>query len=157
MTRLLYDKHVPADDLLAPLFANMPPEQPQLEAALLAQAFGAPAPEPPAASAPEPPAAPVPVRPAFTEPQRARWVALALRAADEAVLPADPGFRAALASYLEWASRTAGAPPQWDWGPRRAARRAARAGQRQHRRRPGARARRTGELRHAHQAPVPRT
>jgi CDGSH-type Zn-finger protein len=116
MTRLLYDKHVPADDLLAPLFAGMPPAQPQLEAAQLAQAFGAPAPQ---NRAPEPP-----LRPAFTEPQRARWVALALRAADEAVLPADPGFRGALASYLEWASRTAGAPsadgrslPSWDWGP----------------------------------------
>jgi CDGSH-type Zn-finger protein/truncated hemoglobin YjbI len=129
MTRLLYDKHVPADDLLAPLFATMPPEQPHAEAAVAAQAFGAPAPEPPAPEAPsapeasaapaaEPPAPFAPVRPAFTEPQRARWVALALRAADEAVLPADPGFRAALASYLEWTSRAAGAtPPQWDWGP----------------------------------------
>jgi hypothetical protein len=29
-------------------------------------------------------------RPALTEEQRARWVALALRAADETMLPADP-------------------------------------------------------------------
>ena len=35
MTRLLYEKHVPADDLLAPLFAAMPPELPQREAALV--------------------------------------------------------------------------------------------------------------------------
>ena len=46
------------------------------------------------------------VRQDFTEPQRARWVALATRAADEAKLPADPEFRAALASYLDWTSRT---------------------------------------------------
>ena len=29
MTRLLYEKHVPADPLLAPLFADMPAEQPR--------------------------------------------------------------------------------------------------------------------------------
>ena len=43
-----------------------------------------------------------------TRTQRARWVALALRAADEAKLPADPEFRAALTSYLEWRSRQRG-------------------------------------------------
>jgi hypothetical protein len=60
----------------------------------------------------------VAVRPGFTEPQRARWVALASVAADEARLPADSEVRAALASYLEWSSRAASAAaPQWDWGP----------------------------------------
>jgi hypothetical protein len=57
-------------------------------------------------------------------------VALAMRAADDARLPADPEFRAALAGYLEWASRAAqaesadkaGVPadepvPRWDWSP----------------------------------------
>ena len=43
MTRLLYEKHVPADDLLAPLFANMAPDRPQREAAVIAAAFGGPA------------------------------------------------------------------------------------------------------------------
>ena len=42
MTRLLYEKHVPADDLLAPLFATMAPELPQREAAVFAEAFGGP-------------------------------------------------------------------------------------------------------------------
>jgi hypothetical protein len=66
----------------------------------------------------------------LTEQQRARWAALALRAADEARLPADPAFRAALAGFLDWGSRTArgesavaaqrgGAAlepvPVWDW------------------------------------------
>jgi truncated hemoglobin YjbI len=109
MTRLLYEKHVPADGLLAPLFATMAPGHPEREADLLAEAFGGPSPggEDDAVA-----------RPGFTEPQRARWVALASEAADEARLPADPEFRAALASYLEWSSRTGGAPgPRWDWGP----------------------------------------
>ena len=38
MTRLLYEKHVPADDLLAPLFASMAPGYPQREAAQTAAA-----------------------------------------------------------------------------------------------------------------------
>ncbi len=111
MTRLLYEKHVPADDLLAPLFASMAPDRPQREAALIAAAFGGPA------------AAQPPAGPDLTEPQRARWVALAVQAADEAGLPADPQFRSALVSYLEWSSRastlsdSAGPPPAWDWGP----------------------------------------
>ena len=33
-------------------------------------------------------------------------------------MPADPEFRSALASYLEWSSRASdGPPPAWDWGP----------------------------------------
>ena len=112
MTRLLYERHVPADDLLAPLFAAaMPPGYPQREAAVMAEAFGGPT------------STQASGRPGFTEEQRARWVALAVRAADEATLPADPPFRAALASYLEWTSRAgarpglAGPAPAWDWGP----------------------------------------
>ena len=42
MTRLLYEKNVPADDLLAPVFAAMAPELPQREAATFAAAFGGP-------------------------------------------------------------------------------------------------------------------
>ncbi|MGH3152500.1 MAG: CDGSH iron-sulfur domain-containing protein, partial [Streptosporangiaceae bacterium] len=111
MTRLLYERHVPADDLLAPLFAAMPPGYPQHEAAVMAGAFGGPVPETSVSDSTGP-------RPDLAGPQRARWVVLALRAADEAMLPADPQFRAALTSYLEWSSRAAGAaPPPWDWGP----------------------------------------
>src|SRR5581483_4913959 len=64
----------------------------------------------------------------LTEEQRARWVALLSRSADEAGLPADPEFRAAFVSYLEWGSRIAlensqpGAKPpehmpapRWSW------------------------------------------
>ena len=107
LARLLYEKLVPADDLLAPLFATMAPGDPQHEAAVLAEAFGGPA------------APPGSRRHDFTEAQRARWVTLAVRAADEAGLPADPEFRSAFTSYLEWSSRAGGdaPPPQWDWGP----------------------------------------
>jgi CDGSH-type Zn-finger protein len=107
LTRMLYERHVPADDLLAPLFATVPPGQPQREAAVMAEAFGGP-PAGDAASG----------RPGFTEERRARWVALAIQSAADAKLPADPQFRAALASYLEWTSRAGDAePPVWDWGP----------------------------------------
>jgi hypothetical protein len=44
---------------------------------------------------------------ALTEEQRARWVQLITRSAEEAGLPADPEFRAAFVSYLEWGSRIA--------------------------------------------------
>ncbi|MBV9095075.1 MAG: CDGSH iron-sulfur domain-containing protein [Streptosporangiaceae bacterium] len=107
MMRLLYEKHVPADDLLAPLFATMAAEYPRREAAVLAEAFGGPPADGTAA-----------LTRGFTDEQRARWVTLAARAADEAVLPAKPEFRAALTSYLEWSSRAGGTqPPRWDWGP----------------------------------------
>jgi CDGSH-type Zn-finger protein/truncated hemoglobin YjbI len=120
MSRLLYEKHLPADPLLAPRFAQMPRSQPQRLAAWLGGALGGPPPEEAGGD--------------LTavlgldggdlgEDQRARWVALAGTAADEARLPADAGFRAALSSCLEWLSRTALAAagttgtPRWDWGP----------------------------------------
>jgi CDGSH-type Zn-finger protein/truncated hemoglobin YjbI len=112
MTRFLYEKLIPADTApastgLAPLFATMAPGAPQREAAVIAEAFGGP-------PAPE---ARLPL-PEFTEEQRARWVALAIRAADEAVLGTEPEFRSALSGYLEWRSRASGATaPRWDWGP----------------------------------------
>jgi CDGSH-type Zn-finger protein/truncated hemoglobin YjbI/ferredoxin len=124
MTRLLYEKHVPADPLLAPAFADMPPDQPDLLAGWLAEALGGPARQTSTgarqatgATASE-----------FGEEQRARWVRLASQAADDALLPGDPGFRSALASCIEWTSRTAlvtppdaaadqAALPHWDWGP----------------------------------------
>jgi CDGSH-type Zn-finger protein len=117
MTRFLYEKLIPADTApantapantgLAPLFATMAPGYAQREAAVIAEAFGGPL-------APEA----QPPLPEFTEEQRARWVALAVRAADEAALGTEPEFRSALAGFLEWRSRASGATaPRWDWGP----------------------------------------
>ncbi len=42
MTRMLYENLLPADDLLAKEFADLPPGAPQREAAWLAEAFGGP-------------------------------------------------------------------------------------------------------------------
>ena len=66
---------------------------------------------------------------AITPEQRLRFVTLLSHAADEADLPADPEFRAAIVGYAEWGSRLAvhnsqpgadvvpEAPvPRWGWG-----------------------------------------
>lgn len=65
----------------------------------------------------------------ITGEQRLRFVTLLSRAADDAGLPADPEFRAAIMGYAEWGSRlalqnsgpdtavAAHAPmPRWGWG-----------------------------------------
>src|SRR5260370_28268941 len=103
MSRLRYENNVPADPLLAPRFAQMPPGQPLRLAAWLGGALGGPAPE-----------ASGGLQAVlgldggdFGEDDRARWVALAGTAADETRLPADPRFRAAPSACLEWLSRTA--------------------------------------------------
>jgi hypothetical protein len=44
---------------------------------------------------------------ALTPEQRARWVMLLARSADDVGLPADAEFRAAFTAYLEWGSRIA--------------------------------------------------
>jgi hemoglobin len=66
---------------------------------------------------------------AITSEQRLRFVTLMSRAADDAELPPDPEFRAAIMGYLEWGTRIAvensqpGATPmphapvpRWGWG-----------------------------------------
>jgi hemoglobin len=66
---------------------------------------------------------------AITAEQRLRFVTLLSRAADDADLPADPEFRAAIMGYAEWGTRIARensrpgasvvqhAPvPRWGWG-----------------------------------------
>jgi CDGSH-type Zn-finger protein/truncated hemoglobin YjbI len=129
ITRLLYEKYIPADPLLAPAFAEMPTDQPQRLARWLAFALGdssQPGPHGgPLASVPSP------IVPAGTQPltqdQRARWVSLINQAADETGLPADSDFRSAWSSCIEWISREAAVPaasdgvaapvPHWDWGP----------------------------------------
>ena len=158
MTRLLYEKHVPADPLLAAAFATMPPGYPEREAQRMGEIFGGTA-----VDSQDRGGQIVGGQIAggqdrndrdrdsgdqdsgdrdsrsdgggrlftaqLTEEQRARWVTLAGQAATEAGLPADPPFRAALASYLEWDSRETllqpeadrgepaapGPVPRWDW------------------------------------------
>jgi hemoglobin len=127
LTAAFYER-VRKDDLLSPLFANMPDDHPHHVAMWLAEVFGGPA--------------------AYTEelggyhrmvskhlgmvisePQRARWVQLIGLAADDAALPSDPEFRSAFMAYVEWGTRIAhgnsqpGADPppeapvpHWGWG-----------------------------------------
>src|SRR5262245_3918184 len=42
VTRLFYERHVPQDDLLAPLFSRMEPDHPERVAAWLSEVFGGP-------------------------------------------------------------------------------------------------------------------
>jgi CDGSH-type Zn-finger protein/truncated hemoglobin YjbI len=127
MTRLFYEKHVPQDDLLAPLFSTMSPDHPERVAKWLAEVFCGPkdySEEYGGYSR----MISQHIGKGLTEAKRARWVTLILRSAEEAGLPADPEFRSAFSSYIEWGSRLAlensqpGArPPEsmpmphWDW------------------------------------------
>jgi truncated hemoglobin YjbI len=127
MTRLFYGKYVPADPLLAPLFASMSPDHPERVAAWLGETFGGPKLHTAQYGGYDRMVGEH-LGKALREEQRARWVQLISQAANDAGLPTDPEFRAAFASYLEWGSRiavensTPGAePPQhmpvprWDW------------------------------------------
>jgi hemoglobin len=127
LTKAFY-RRVREDELVGPLFAEMPDDHPHRVATWLAEVFGGPADytehyggyhrmvsrhlglE-------------------ITEAQRARWAQLIGEAADEAGLPDDPEFRSAFAAYIEWGTRIArsnsqpGAEPppeapvpRWGWG-----------------------------------------
>ncbi len=106
MTRIFYRKYVPEDPLLAPLFANMSPDHPERVAAWLGEVFGGPK-----AYSNTYGDYQRMIRQhlgkALSEQQRARWVQLVCRSAEDARLPADPEWRAAFVGYLEWGSRLA--------------------------------------------------
>jgi CDGSH-type Zn-finger protein len=127
MTRLFYEKHVPADPLLAPLFADMSADHPQRVAKWLGEVFGGPS-----CYSDEyggyPRMLSQHVGKCLTDEQRARWVTLLMQSAKEAGLPNDAEFRSAFGSYIEWGSRlavensqTTSHPPEhmpmphWDW------------------------------------------
>ena len=127
MTRLFYEKYVPQDPLLAPLFADMSADHPQRVAKWLGEVFGGP----PCYSKEYggyPRMLSQHIGKCITEDWRARWVELLLQSAREAGLPNDAEFRSAFQSYLEWGSRlavensqTEAKPPErmpmprWDW------------------------------------------
>jgi CDGSH-type Zn-finger protein/truncated hemoglobin YjbI len=127
MTRLFYEKHVPQDPMLGPLFANMSADHPQRVAKWLAEVFGGPA-----YYSEEyggyPRMLSQHLGRCLTEEWRARWVELLMRSADEAGLPNDAEFRSAFEAYIAWGSRlavensqTGAKPPErmpmphWDW------------------------------------------
>ena len=127
MTRLFYEKHVPQDPMLAPLFANMSADHPQRVAKWLGEVFGGPD----CYSAEYggyPRMLSQHLGKCLTEDWRSRWVELLLQSAREAGLPNDPEFRSAFQAYIEWGSRlavensqTGAKPPEhmpmphWDW------------------------------------------
>jgi hemoglobin len=127
LTRVFYDR-VRADPILAPVFAEMPPDHPQHVATWLGEVFGGP-PRYTDEHGGYPHMLAKHRNRALTEEQRLRWVQLICAAADEAELPADPEFRSAFVAYIEWGTRLALAnsqpgatpPPQapvprWGWG-----------------------------------------
>jgi CDGSH-type Zn-finger protein/truncated hemoglobin YjbI/ferredoxin len=127
MTRLFYERYVPQDPMLAPLFANMSADHPQRVAKWLGEVFGGP----PCYSEEYggyPRMLSQHTGKCITEQWRARWVSLLLQSAREAGLPNDPEFASAFQSYIEWGSRlavensqTSSHPPahmpmpHWDW------------------------------------------
>jgi CDGSH-type Zn-finger protein/truncated hemoglobin YjbI/ferredoxin len=106
LTRRFYEVHVPQDPLLSGLFSQMSPDHPQRVASWLGQVFGGP----PAYSeryGEYDRMISQHLDKALTPDQRARWMQLLARSADDVGLPADAEFRAAFTAYLEWGSRIA--------------------------------------------------
>ncbi len=119
---------VPADPVLAPIFANMSADHARHVALFLAEVLGGPK-QYSDAHGGHPNMIRHHLARSLTEVQRGRWIALLLASADDIGLPDDPEFRSALVSYLEWGSRLAvinsqpgaavveDAPmPHWGWG-----------------------------------------
>ena len=106
MTHLFYEKHVPEDSLLAPLFATMSPDHPERVAAWLGETFGGPQRYTDTYGGYDRMVSQH-MGKALSEEQRARWASLMIQSATEAGLPTDPEFRAAFVSYIEWGTRIA--------------------------------------------------
>ena len=127
LTEAFYAR-VRADEVLAPVFAGMPPDHPEHVATWLGEVFGGP-PRYTEEHGGYPHMLAKHRGRALTEVQRVRWVQLICAAADDAGLPADPEFRSAFVAYIEWGTRLAlansqpgaepvpAAPvPRWGWG-----------------------------------------
>lgn len=128
MIEAFYDR-VERDDLLAPMFpGGVSPHHREHVGAWWAEVFGGPATYTELYGGYENMVAHH-VGLAITPAQRHRFVALMSLAADDAHLPDDPEFRAAVLGYVEWGSRIAmtnsqpgadvvpHAPvPHWGWG-----------------------------------------
>jgi CDGSH-type Zn-finger protein/truncated hemoglobin YjbI len=106
MTRIFYEKHVPEDPLLAPLFANMSPDHPVRVARWLGEVFGGPKLYSETYGGYSRMISQH-LGKGLTEEKRARWVELISLSAQEAGLPSDPEFQAAFHAYIEWGSRIA--------------------------------------------------
>jgi hemoglobin len=127
LTEAFYGR-VRRDEVLAPVFAQMPPDHPHHVALWFAEVFGGP-PRYTEELGGYPHMMRKHLNRALTEEQRARWVQLIGLAADDTGLPADPEFRSAFVAYVEWGTRIAVANsqpgakpppeapvPRWGWG-----------------------------------------
>ncbi|MGH4033852.1 group II truncated hemoglobin [Actinomycetota bacterium Odt1-20B] len=133
LTGIFYEK-VLRDDLLSPLFADLPPEHAEHVALWLGEVFGGPTAYSDGhggsgGSGGHAHMVAQHFGKSITEPQRRRWVNLIQDAADEAGLPTDAEFRSAFVAYVEWGTRLAvcfSGPdatrptdqpvPAWNWG-----------------------------------------
>jgi truncated hemoglobin YjbI/CDGSH-type Zn-finger protein len=106
MTRLFYEKHVPQDPLLAPVFADMSADHPERVAKWLGEVFGGPRSYSREYGGYLRMVSQHEGR-GLTEEMRARWVMLLLRSAQEGGLPNDAESRSAFGAYIEWGSRLA--------------------------------------------------
>ena len=121
---------VPADPILGPVFANMPPEHFRTVAHFVGEVLGGPALYSGDGTHGHSTMVAKHLGRHLTNEQRKRWMTLLLDTADELNLPDDPEFRSSLVGYLEWGSRLAvinstttenpigsDAPmPKWGWG-----------------------------------------
>ena len=125
----LYER-VPSDEILAPVFAQMPATHFRTVAHFVAEVLGGPKYYSGDAVHSHSTMIAKHLSRHLSETQRKQWVWLLLDTADELKMPNDPEFRSALVGYLEWGSRIAvinsaneqnpvgpSAPmPKWGWG-----------------------------------------
>lgn len=111
LARAFYEQRLPSDSLLGARLAAASAGAVRAAAGRMAQAFGGPR----AAAEQDADAS---GRPDLSEAERAQWISLWLRCADEVKLPADPEFRSAFAAYVAWdaAAPADAVVPAWDWG-----------------------------------------
>jgi hemoglobin len=123
-------ERVPADAILAPVFAGMSPHHFTTVAHFVAEVLGGPKLYSGDGKHNHSTMIAKHLSRHLSNEQRKRWIQLLLDTADELKMPDDPEFRSALVAYLEWGSRLAvinsalvdnpadaRAPmPAWGWG-----------------------------------------
>jgi hemoglobin len=129
LTAVFYGK-VLRDELLEPVFRNMPGDHSRHVAHFIGEVFGGPKLYTAADQGSHYRMVEQHVGRMLDEPKRKRWMDLLLQSCDEVGIPSDPEFRSALVGYLEWGSRLAvinsylhenplrepEPMPAWGWG-----------------------------------------
>jgi CDGSH-type Zn-finger protein/truncated hemoglobin YjbI len=105
-TRIFYQKYVPQEPLLAPLFAAMEVDHPERVAAWLSEVFGGPKFYSQRYGGYERMLSQH-IGKGINEGMRSRWAALMYQSVADAGLPNDADFKAAFIAYIEWGSRLA--------------------------------------------------